>query len=161
MGSSMRFFSILPGWEREPSTTELSFKQEGDERLMSSYLPTKTPMNKTPMNKRSVFLYGEKTAYMIQDSYSSSALRFQFYDDFEVSRIRRDLVLYVVFRAAEERKKPAGKQTWEYDDVCDIVDTSSNEPFKIAVETRYYYKYTALCRLIYLNNLNNSPQFLL
>jgi hypothetical protein len=152
MRPDMRFVSILPRWEREPSTTELSFKQEGDERLMSSYLPTNTPSS-----KRSVLLYGGKT-YMIQDSYSSSALRFQFHDDFEVSRIRRDLVLYVDIRAAEERKKPAEEQTWGYDDVCDIVDTSSNKPFKIAVEARHYYKYTALCRLIYLNN---SPQFLL
>jgi len=66
--------------------------------------------------------------------------------------------LYVDIKAAEERKKLAEEQTWEYDDVCDIVDTSSNEPFKIAVETRHYYKYTALCRQLYLNN---SPQFLL
>jgi len=152
MGPDMRFVSILPRWEREPSATELSFKQEGDERLMSSYLPTNTPSS-----KRSVFLYGGKS-YMIQDSHSSSALRFQFHDDFEVSRIRRDLVLYVDIMTVEERKKPAEKQTWEYDDICDIVDTSSNKPFKIADEIRHYYKYTALCRLIYLNN---SPQFLL
>jgi len=149
----MRFLSILPGWEREPTATELFFKQEGDERLMSGYMPTGIYMK-----KHLVFLYGRKTTFMIQVSFSNFVVRFQFYDDFDESRIRRELVSYVVIRALEERKKPAGEQTWEYDDVCDIVDTSTSNPFKIAVRTRHHYKYSALCGQLHLNN---SPQFLL
>jgi len=151
----MRFFSILLSWWNL-IRTELSFKQEDDERLISLSSPANMPAN-TNTVILSVYLFSiEETYYIVQYSYINSTIRFQLYDYYnevkrEISESRADII------ATEERT--TAEQTWKYNAVCYTVNTSTNEPFKIAVETSYgFVKDAASCRKLYPNN---PPHFLL
>jgi hypothetical protein len=147
----MRFSSISLKWGEEFGGKRLSFKQqEEDARLLSPYMSADIPAN-TSMVRHSVELYSEKSIYMIQYSFIISTNWLRLEDNYKYLLIRILSEINLDFSSIEERTKPADRQTWKYGDVCDNLNISTSNPFKIAVETTF-------CGQLYLNN---SLQFLL